>query len=145
MGQDSQDAEQTPQSADQTAHAEQQRRRGLASALDPIRGFDRDAVAHAQAMARAQAQAATTVAIATIVSLVTSAFAFVAAFAWNNFIQELFSEDAFKSIFGFHPSKALQEFIFAVFVTLIAVIVIITLNRVARKLAADSAFKNSGQ
>jgi hypothetical protein len=137
VGDETQGAVQPPEAA------EQQRRRGLASAFNPVRALDRDAMLHAQAMARAQAQAAATVTIATIVSLVTSAFAFVAAFAWNNVIQQLFSENAFSSIFGHKLDKALQELIYAMFVTLIAVVVIVTLNRIARRMAAKSAFQNT--
>jgi hypothetical protein len=136
-------SEDTPSVGQQPETADQQRRRGLASALNPVRALDRDAMLHAQAVARAQAQAAATVTIATIVSLVTSAFAFVAAFAWNNVIQQLFSENAFGSIFGHKLDKALQELIYAVFVTLVAVVVIVTLNRIARRMAAASAIQNA--
>jgi hypothetical protein len=142
MGEDTQSPDQAAQTVDQ------QPRHGLPSGLDPRRALDStsiEVVMRAQAAARAQAHAATTVTLATIVSLVTSAFAFVAAFAWNNAIQQMFDENAFRSFFGHTIDKGLEKFVFAVFVTIIAVVVIVVLNRIARRLAVKSALEPAGK
>lgn len=129
--------------------AEQRRRLGLPQGVD-LRNFDPrkamdpnslDKILKAQAIARAEAQAATTVIIATIVSLVTSAFSFVAALAWNTAIQD--GLDAFFNNSGLrttlHISKLGIETIYAVIVTIIAIIVILIVNRFAGDLAKKSA------
>lgn len=121
--------------------AEQRRRGGHNSGADPRRVMDSAAVErmlHAQAVARAEAQAATTVVIATIVSLVTSAFSFVAALAWNNAIQSLLSsvQPALKG-YGI-PDWGIQV-TYAVIVTIIAVIAVLIINRLAGNIAKKSA------
>lgn len=129
------------------SQAAERRRRGLPPGIDP-RNYDprrmvdpatRERMARAQVAARAQAQAATTVTIATVVSLVTSAFTFVAGFAWNSAVQALFDQNAFSDVFGFRLSQAAQRFVYAIFVTLIAVVVVVMLNRFARRIAVKSA------
>lgn len=134
----------------QRQEAEHRRRFGVPPNVD-LRNFDPrramdpnslDKVLRAQAIARAEAQAATTVIIATIVSLVTSAFSFVAALAWNNAIS-----DALKMYLGpdtqiaksLHLNAVGVETVYAVIVTLIAIIVILIVNRFAGDIAKKSA------
>jgi Family of unknown function (DUF5654) len=96
-------------------------------------------LARAQAVARARAQATSTVFLATTVSLATSAFGVVAALAWNDAINAVLS-DAVKNnpaIARLGPTAT--QVLYAVFVTVIAVIVILTLNRVASRIARRSA------
>lgn len=63
-----------------------------------------------------------------IVVLTTSAFGLVAALAWNSAIQELF-----KRVFG-QASGLISMFVYAVAVTIIAVVVTSRLGRMAKKL-----------
>jgi hypothetical protein len=126
--------------------AAESRRRGLAGIdprnYDPRKAIDpatMERVARAQAIARAEAQAATTVVIATIVSLVTSAFGFVAALAWNSAIDEGIKESV-GTVFKGLPLFELYV-IQALFATLIAVIVVVAVNRFARNLAKKSAIE----
>ena len=117
---------------------------------DPRRAADPTAIErmiHAQVVARTQAQAATTVVLATIVSLITSAFSFVAALAWNTAIQQLLNEnvgvkDGTHVVFGITISKGGVQAIYAVIVTVIAVVVVLLLNRIAKRYANKAAFGN---
>lgn len=127
--------------------AEQRRRFNLPAGVDP-RNYDprkitdpamRDRIFHAQAIARAEAQAASTVLIATIVSLVTSAFTFVAALAWNTAIQELLNENISGRFKNLNLSPGTVAAIYAAIVTLIAVVVVVIVNRFAGDLAKKSA------
>ena len=60
-----------------------------------------------------------------IAALVTAAFGLVAALAWNGAIQELF-----KLIFG-EQSTLVAMFVYAVVVTIIAVIAVVLIGRAA--------------
>ena len=60
-----------------------------------------------------------------VAALVTAAFGLVAALAWNGAIQELF-----KLIFG-EQSTLVAMFVYAVVVTIIAVIAVILIGRAA--------------
>ena len=67
----------------------------------------------------------------TILGLITTAFAFVAGLAWNDAIQKLIEQfigtgDALPSLF-----------IYAIIVTVVAVIVTVLLARVAGKMGID--------
>ena len=67
----------------------------------------------------------------TILGLITTAFAFVAGLAWNDAIQKLIEQfigtgDALPSLF-----------IYAIIVTIVAVIVTVLLARVAGKMGID--------
>lgn len=134
----------------QRRDAEQRRRFGLPQGVDlhnfdPRKAMDPNALARitqAQAIARAEAQAATTVVIATIVSLVTSAFSFVAALAWNTAIQAALDKylgpnGPLSKTFGNHPVAV--KGIYALIVTVIAIIVILIVNRFAGNIAKKSA------
>lgn len=134
-------------SDEEQRHAEQQRRWAVAQGLDP-RNFDprkamdvatMEKVLRAQAIARAEAQAATTVVVATIVSLVTSAFSFVAALAWNNAIQQWLNASVNTNFFGIKLDPLGKAFVYAVIVTLIAILVTLLVNRFAGNLAKRSA------
>jgi hypothetical protein len=92
----------------------------------------------AQAVARAKAQATSTVFLATVVSLATSAFGVVAALAWNQAIEDNLKDVTTSSFFA-RLSQGQRELVYAVIVTLIAVTVILTLNRVASRIAKQSA------
>lgn len=135
----------------QKRDAEQRRRFGMPESVD-LRNFDPRkamdpnslaAIARAQAIARAEAQAATTVVIATIVSLVTSAFSFVAALAWNTAIQAALDKyfgpsGPLYATLGRH--QLLIKGVYALIVTVIAIAVILIVNRFAGNLAKKSAF-----
>jgi tetrahydromethanopterin S-methyltransferase subunit C len=69
--------------------------------------------------------------IATMISLASAAFGVVAALAWNTAITELFNE-----YFG-DAAKISAFFIYAVVVTLIGVIVIVILGRIAARIQAQ--------
>ena len=132
---------------------ERRRRLGLPQGVD-LRNFDPrkamdpnslDKILKAQAIARAEAQAATTVIIATIVSLVTSAFSFVAALAWNTAIQAALDKyfgtnGVLSKQFGNHPVAI--KGIYALIVTMIAILVILIVNRFAGDLAKKSALSS---
>lgn len=62
-----------------------------------------------------------------IAALITAAFGLVAALAWNGAIQELF-----KLLFG-DQSTLVAMFVYAVVVTIIAVITVILIGRAAAK------------
>ena len=131
----------------QRQEAEQRRRFSMPQGmdprnLDPRRMMDAAAVEKmmkAQAIARAEAQAATTVVIATIVSLVTSAFSFVAALAWNDAIQGLLKQEVGGSLFGIKLDDTGKAFIYAIIVTLLAIVVTLIVNRFAGDIAKKSA------
>ncbi len=119
--------------------------RRLMGAIDPRKALDPATVErmiHTQLAARAQAQAATTMVLATIVSLVTAAFSFVAALAWNSAIQEILQEaiPVNSSILGVKLNQGGIQAIYAVIVTIIAVLVVVVLNRIAKRVANKSAF-----
>jgi ABC-type uncharacterized transport system fused permease/ATPase subunit len=130
--------------------AGQQQGRRLQGALDP-RSYDPRKVvdqqhlreqaqrlARAQAVARARAQATSTVFLATVVSLATSAFGVVAALAWNQAIQDSLADLQRSSLIA-HLTKAQRELVYALIVTFIAVVIILTLNRIASRIARKSA------
>jgi hypothetical protein len=119
--------------------------RRLMGGIDPRKALDPATVErmiHTQLAARAQAQAATTMVLATIVSLITAAFSFVAALAWNSAIQEILHEaiPVDSKILGIKLSAGAVQAIYAVIVTIIAVVVVVFLNRIAKRVANKSAF-----
>lgn len=110
--------------------------------LDPRRMMDAAAVEkimRAQAAARAEAQAATTVVIATIVSLITSAFSFIAALAWNSALGALLNGIVSNKIGPFTLNHTEVLFAYAIAVTLIAIIVILIVNRLVGDIVKKSA------
>ena len=126
-------------SEDQRA-AEQRRRLGLPAGLDPRRAVDpatMERLIRAQEQARAQAAAATTVVLGTIITLISSAFGFVAALAWNDAIR-----DSVTKVFGWLHIKVgvvEGEIIRAIVFTIIAVVAIFVLQRVAGRWAKRAA------
>jgi Family of unknown function (DUF5654) len=127
--------------------------RRMPGALDP-RSYDprrvvdqqqmRDQMARlakAQAVAKAKAQATSTIFLATVVSLATSAFGVVAALAWNQAIHDLLTDLlSNKALLGrLGLSAHAMELVYAIVITVIAVVVILTLNRVASRIAKQSA------
>jgi hypothetical protein len=94
-------------------------------------------LSRAQAIARAQASAASAVFLATIVSLATSAFGVVAALAWNQAIQDNLKLFTDTYLHGLTPQQT--ELVYAVLVTILAVVAILALNRVAARIAKKSA------
>lgn len=130
--------------SDDVRTAEQHWHLGLPQGIDPRKVLDAaglERVLKAQAAARAQAAAATTVVIGTIVTLVTSAFGFVAALAWNNAITQFMKEDV--TITGRHLDPTLLAVIQAVAVTIIAVIAVVIIQRVAGRWAKKTAIGGS--
>lgn len=117
---------------------------GLPQNIDPRKVLDAaglERVLKAQAAARAQAAAATTVVIGTIVTLVTSAFGFVAALEWNNAIQLFISTDVRPNIPHLDPT--IVAVLQAVAVTIIAVIAVLIIQRVAGRWAKKTAIGGS--
>jgi small-conductance mechanosensitive channel len=109
---------------------------GLPQGFDPRKALDPAAmerVMKAQAVARAQATAATTILIGTIVTLITSAFSFVAALAWNDAIN-----NAINSLIP-SANKTTVSVLRALAVTIIAVVAVVVLQRVAGRWAKRSA------
>lgn len=122
--------------------AEQRRRLNIPPGMDPRRALDSAAmerVLKAQALARAQAQAATTVVIGTIVTLVSSAFGFVAALAWNDAIKALLTDALKRAGLTQQFGATGQAVLTAVVFTIIAVIAIVILQRVAGRWAKKAA------
>jgi hypothetical protein len=112
-------------------------------AMDPHKVMDSAAmerVLKAQAAARAQAAASTTVFIGTIVALVSSAFGLVAALSWNTFLTAWVNQMARGPLRQFHLTGAALSFAQAIIVTLIAVVAVVILNRIAGRFAKQNAF-----
>jgi hypothetical protein len=77
--------------------------------------------------------------VATMISLATAAFGVVAALAWNTAITKLF-----ERIFG-TDAQVSALFVYAVLITLIGVIVIVILGRLAARINAEPVeFKYPG-
>jgi hypothetical protein len=111
--------------------------------MDPRKVMDSAAmerVFKAQAAARAQAAASTTVFIGTIVALISSAFGLVAALAWNSAISAGVHQLATGPLAPLKLSGAALSFAQAIIVTLIAVVAVVILNRIAGRLAKQNAF-----
>jgi hypothetical protein len=112
-------------------------------AMDPRKVMDSAAmerVLKAQAAARAQAAASTTVFIGTIVALISSAFGLVAALSWNTFITAWVHQLASGPLAPLHLTGAALSFAQAIIVTLIAVVAVVALNRIAGRFAKQNAF-----
>lgn len=71
--------------------------------------------------------------VATMISLATAAFGFVAALAWNTAITETFT----KAFGPLSDAKISALFIYAVVVTLVGVIVIVLLGRLAARIRTE--------
>jgi hypothetical protein len=107
-------------------------------AMDPsVMRAQAQRLSRAQAIARAQASAASAVFLATIVSLATSAFGVVAALAWNDAIQANITVITKNYLSGLKPEQT--KLVYAVIVTILAVVAILALNRVAARIAKKSA------
>jgi hypothetical protein len=123
--------------------AEQRRRLNLDPRnLDPRKALDPAAVERvmkAQALARAQAQAATTVVIGTIVTLISSAFGFVAALAWNDAIRDVLTKLLINTGLDKQFGPTGEALLTAIVFTIIAVIAIFILQRVAGRWARKAA------
>lgn len=68
-----------------------------------------------------------------MLSLATSGFGLVAALAWNNVIQE-FVENYIQKFFGGNDSGIISLLIYAVFITILAVLVTLQLSQVLERL-----------
>ena len=113
---------------------------------DPRKVLDATAMEHilkAQAAARAQAAASTTVFIGTIVTLITSAFGLVAALAWNTAISDWVTDMSNGPLASLHLSNTSQAVVKALIVTVIAVVAVVILNRIAGRFARQNAFKSA--
>lgn len=82
-----------------------------------------------------QGKSTTTLVIETIAALMTAAFAFVAALAWNTAIQAAIAE-----VFP-NPGDLTGQFVYAIIVTILAVVAIIYIGRVLAKHKARDARK----
>jgi hypothetical protein len=103
---------------------------------DPVA---REKLARAQATARAQAATVSTVVVATIIMLVTSAFGFVNALAWNDALTQLLNPTIESSLRTFNVPTVWAVLVKAIIITLIAVVAVVVLNRVARRRVKQSA------
>jgi hypothetical protein len=115
---------------------------------DPRKVLDATAMEHmlkAQAAARAQAAASTTVFIGTFVTLITSAFGLVAALAWNSVITKAVNDLAQGPLASLKLNATEQAFAQAVIVTIIAVVAVVVLNRIAGRFAKQNAFKSASE
>ncbi|MGO8947617.1 MAG: DUF5654 family protein [Ktedonobacterales bacterium] len=113
---------------------------------DPRKIVDATALDHimkAQAAARAEAAASTTVFIGTVVTLITSAFGLVAALAWNTAITDWISDLAKGPLASLHLSSTGKAMVQAVIITVIAVVAVVIINRVAGRFAKQNAFKSA--
>ena len=129
------------------AQVDQRRRMNIPPGIDP-RNYDPrkaldsaafERVVKAQALARAQAQAATTVVIGTVVTLVSSAFGFVAALAWNDAIRAVLKNTLNHFGLGTTLDPMWQSIIQALVFTVIAVIAVVILQRVAGRWVKKAA------
>lgn len=127
--------------------AAERRRRGIATSIDP-RNYDprraidpatRERMLRAQVAARAQAAAASTIVLATIISLVTAAFSFIAALSWNTAIDSVIDHNVTPALARLNLSGDVVLVLKAIVVTLLAVFVVISLQRVATRIAKQSA------
>jgi F0F1-type ATP synthase membrane subunit c/vacuolar-type H+-ATPase subunit K len=74
--------------------------------------------------------------VETIAALMTAAFGFVAALAWNTAIQE-----ALKQVFP-NPGDLTGMFVYAIIITVVAVIAIVLIGRVLAKYKARDSKRN---
>lgn len=81
----------------------------------------------------------TVLVIETIAALMTAAFGFVAALAWNTAIQT-----ALAQIFT-NPKDPTGQFVYAIIITIIAVIAIVLIGRVLAKYQAMNGKKNKSK
>ncbi len=77
--------------------------------------------------------------MATIITLVTSAFGFVAALAWNDALTQLLNPSIESSLRTLHAPTVWAVLVKAILITLIAVIAVVILNSVARRMVKQSA------
>ena len=84
-----------------------------------------------------QSREAGKVFLATITTLITSAFALVAALAWNAAIQSLF-RFYFPEQSGDNIQAIIGEFGYALFITIIVVVVIFYLTRLSKRFGGQS-------
>jgi len=113
---------------------------------DPRKVLDATAMEHilkAQAAARAQAAASTTVFIGTFVTLISSAFGLVAALAWNTAITAGVNQLADTGPLASLKKSAILPFAQAIVVTVIAVVAVVILNRIAGRFAKQNAFNSA--
>jgi hypothetical protein len=126
--------------------AEHHRHLGIPAAIDPRKVMDSGAmerVLKAQATARAQAAASTTVFIGTIVTLISSAFGLVAALAWNSAITAGVNSLAAGPLKPLKLPTGVLPLVQALIVTIIAVVAVVALNRIAGRYAKQNAFNSA--
>ena len=114
--------------------------------IDPRKVMDSAAmerVFKAQAAARAQAAASTTVFIGTIVTLISSALGLVAALAWNSAITEWVHQLAAGPLAPLKLPAGVLTLAQALIVTVIAVVAVVALNRIAGRYAKQNAFNSA--
>jgi len=70
--------------------------------------------------------------VATVISLLTTALGVVAALAWNTALTEFF-----QSVFHSNLAHVTALFLYAIFITIVGVFVIIALARIATRIGAD--------
>jgi len=71
--------------------------------------------------------------IATMIALATAAFGVVAALAWNTAITDLI-----KAVWPGKGATVISDFIYAIIITIIAVIVIVNLGNLAQRASGDA-------
>src|SRR5579871_2904985 len=147
MSDDPQTSGQTPAQAPEAQAAEHHRRISMPNGMiDPRKALDSAAVERvlkAQAAARERAAASTAVFIGTIVTLVTSAFGLAAALAWNSAISSWINDLSKGPLAQFNLSGTAKLVVQALLITILAIIAVVILNRIAGRYAKKNAFKAS--
>lgn len=83
--------------------------------------------------------------VATVISLVSTAFGVVAALAWNTAIQGTFSRIFQAETAGTSRGEVIAQYVYAVIVTLVGVVIIVYLGRLAARIGAQPVeFKYPG-
>jgi hypothetical protein len=139
-------SEDTPQNPSTSQPVQGRHGITIPPSLDPRRAIEPATVERmlrAQEAARAQATAATTIVVSTIVSLITSAFGFVAALAWNTAIQTLLKNRVEPALRSFKLGPSEVALLYAFLVTLLAIVVVLIMGRIASRWVKRSALDNS--
>ena len=76
--------------------------------------------------------------LATVTTLVTSAFGFVAALAWNDAIQAFFKQITPFSPNGTSWGLVISDFTYALFITIVVVLIIFQLTNLNKRLGGKS-------
>ena len=82
---------------------------------------------------------ATRIVLQSMIALASAALGLVAALAWNDAIKE-----TIKQLMGSDDSLA-SKYVYAIFATIIAVVVVLTLARIAAKVGGEAAINREAE